>query len=183
MKFLPLAKILGLSVLGFYSLVVKIYDANAQNAGVSGAKSYFCGTNNGMPTTMALRPDGRPKPLIRWVSSLGGLSPKERCERVSQRFKDLMINKGMRIFTPGTYQGSYVVCAVEKVGDPCIPEFNLFTVRSETEAKQITKALKTIGPYVRGPIEQADPSYVYFDLKDYLDDDKQGFEKPLFEAR
>jgi Circadian oscillating protein COP23 len=147
----------------------------------TGEITFFCGTNNGMPTTIALRQDKRQKPLIRWSSSVGGVDPMQRCKLISKRFQSSVGDQGLRFFTPGTWNGHYVVCAVKNIGDPCAEDF-LFTVKSRNDARQITETLRELGSYVGGPIDQSDQVYIYFNVKQYLASDKNDeFDKPLLD--
>jgi hypothetical protein len=83
--------------------------------------TYVCGTEGGVPVTIAQTPEGD-KQLILWQStyfSQDGWPPETRCNEVSQRFQDYKDQGILNNMTTGTFNGMPVVCLSENAGGDC----------------------------------------------------------------
>lgn len=128
------------------------------------AKTYFCESDNGVWTTFAKNYNNQKIPVIRWVKTLGGYSPQERCQAVSSRFQSAYEKGILNYLTSGISGRQAVICAAGQYGGPC--NQILFTLKSSQDASSVLQKLVEIGYKARGPILQSEDaaSQIYIDM-------------------
>ena len=90
------------------------------------------------PVTIARGPIGE-IPVIYWTSTMGGLTPKERCEQVSNKF-DMLHKKGaLEYITYGYIDGQPVICTAKNSGSDC--EEELLTLSSQDNPREVLNTL------------------------------------------
>ncbi len=78
--------------------------------------SFFCGTDNGEPATIARLPQSNSTPILRtfivWrIDDFEGYPPQKRCRLVSQKFQDNQATGDLRYIVSGKANGWYLLCA------------------------------------------------------------------------
>lgn len=136
--------------------------------------NFFCGTKDGVPTTVAQTSRGD-VPVIRWVSdyfSGAGYTPQKRCLEVSERFQNFYNNGMLNYITTGVINRQPVVCVAETPGSTCSEV--LFTLEKNDDPNVVMQQLfnvrirATAAAITRGgsPVNQNQP--IYIDVNDYL---------------
>ena len=143
-------------------------------AEASGGSKFYCGTSEGVPSTMSTTKSGKQVPIIRWKSSHfsdSGYTPQRRCEIVSQRFNDLYQRGQMNHLTTGRMNGLPVICAAATNPGPCVQDGLLYTLKPGQNATQTLKNLISIRTKASGPLtETASRLYVSIaDIENALD--------------
>jgi hypothetical protein len=78
--------------------------------------TYYCGTHQGEPATIANNPRRGEVALIIWRSlRFGSWTLEKRCEAVSARFQWMNENGTLRSIVPGKINGYSVLCAVPEI--------------------------------------------------------------------
>jgi hypothetical protein len=91
--------------------------------------------------TVARRGDRVTTPMITWTSTLGGFTPEERCNIVSDRLSQAVANtpegklKNMKL-TYGRVNGSSVICYVGSTTEACNNRNMLLTLRPEDRGQE-----------------------------------------------
>jgi Circadian oscillating protein COP23 len=91
--------------------------------------------------TVARRGDRVTPPMITWTTTLGGFSPEERCNIVSDRLTHAVANtpegklKNMKL-TYGRVNGSPVICYVNSETEACSNRNMLLTLRPEDRGQE-----------------------------------------------
>ena len=134
--------------------------------------NYYCGTSDGLPTTIYQSPEGQKNPLIRWKTTLGQKwDPQTRCEEVSQRFIRFDGENTLAFLTTGTVRNMPVVCAVRQQGEICNDQYNsdrvLFTLPVGRNANEALEQLLGFA----STIENGDPRS-YYNGRTYVNVDK-----------
>jgi hypothetical protein len=168
-KFLPTTflGVAGTAVL----LALSSIGLNSPAAHASG-NSYFCGSINGVPATMARTPKGNEVAVIRFQSqhfSSSGWSPERRCEEVSKRFENLS-SKGMlrqAFLTTGRQNGQNIVCVSSSEGSPCMEGGILFTLRPNRSPEKTLRDLINVAKYQTGPLNET-TARPYYSLDEVL---------------
>ena len=128
---------------------------------------FFCGDNNGVPTTFVETQKGT-SPVIRWVSSYfsdHGYEPLTRCRQVSSKFQQFFNNGSLNYITTGTVNRQPVICVSNTKGGPCTGV--LFTLKQGEDANRVMQNLFDIRSGAAGPLEESG-SRLYFDMNNYL---------------
>jgi hypothetical protein len=136
--------------------------AKAQNS------TFYCGTWNGVPATLARTAKGESVPVIRWVSdhfSDSGYTPQTRCEMVSARFQDYNQQGILKFITTGTMNRMPVVCVAEQEGGNCAGL--LFTLKKGTNPNQTLRNLLAVRYQARGPLNETNQR-IYINMDEYL---------------
>lgn len=120
----------------------------------SQAQDYYCGTSDGLPTTM-FKSSGAEQgiPLIRWKTTLGQeWTPNVRCKSVAQRFNRFDGDNSLEFLTTGTVNNMPVVCAIFGEGQECSNRYNsdrvLFTLPVGRDPNQALDTLLGFGSVV-----------------------------------
>jgi len=163
MKNRLMSRLLVALLIGFGATVTLSQIGNTQ----AGDITMYCGKHNGVDATMVQNPE-RTYPLILWVSTLGGHTPRDRCQIISPRFQTYIIEQGMDYIMLDPASNSPVLCASRDRYSGC--EAVLFTLKSRADANRIIQQLNNLSRYVGSPISQAGSNPVYFNLKQYLRD-------------
>jgi hypothetical protein len=109
------------SIITFLCTLTNINDIRASEPTTATDTRFFCGTSNGVPTTMAFTSRGT-VPILSWVKKYypeSNEDPFTRCVRVSGIFQTYQQQGILRYITTGVKNGQYVVCAASEVGSPC----------------------------------------------------------------
>lgn len=126
---------------------------------------YACLTFNGVPTTLAIKVDGEPIPVIRWTSSIpvysAGLSPERRCKEVSARFDTLNRQGRLKWLTSGRINGDSVICSALRKGLGC--DALLFTLKPWQNANSTLRQLARLPMTKEPPHETNGRLYVSID--------------------
>lgn len=131
--------------------------------------TFFCGTSNGAPATMARTPKGE-VPLILWNSSNlsdSGDPPQKLCEEVSERFQTYHNSGMLRYITTERKNGQLVACVAQKENQPCSGV--LLTLKSDDESnpRATLQRIFRIRVASSAPISETD-TRVYISLDKYL---------------
>ncbi|NER36677.1 MAG: hypothetical protein F6J93_22285 [Oscillatoria sp. SIO1A7] len=90
-----------------------------QPAAAQSDTSFYCGTVDGKPTTLARTSRGN-IPMIHWETeyfSGSGWTPQKRCEEVSRRFQEFNEKGWLAYLTTGELNGYNVICVTEEPGE------------------------------------------------------------------
>jgi hypothetical protein len=101
--------------------------------------TFFCGTSNGVPATIAHTSSGE-VPMILWNSSDlsdSGDTPHKRCEEVSNRFQTYYKIGKLKYITTERRNGQLVVCVAQEENGPCSDE-PLFALQSDQSNPKAT---------------------------------------------
>lgn len=83
--------------------------------------SFFCGTVEGIPATMARTPNGE-MPMVIWDKNAikdQEINPQQQCEEVSRRFQTYYDNGTLNYITSGVMNGQLVACVAPEENAPC----------------------------------------------------------------
>lgn len=83
--------------------------------------SFFCGTVEGIPATMARTPNGE-MPMVIWDRNAlndPNTNPQQQCEEVSTRFQTYYDNGTLNYITSGVMNGQLVACVAPEENAPC----------------------------------------------------------------
>ena len=143
-------------------------------ADASGGAKFYCGNNEGVPSTMTTTKSGKQVPIILWKSghfSGSGYTPQRRCEIVSERFNTLHQRGQMNHLTTGRMNGLPVICAAATNPGPCVQDGLLYTLKPGQNATQTLMNLISIRTKASGPLtETASRLYVSIaDIENALD--------------
>jgi hypothetical protein len=101
-----------------------------------------------IPATVAWIPERKGHiRFIGWKSDYfnkGGWSPKERCERVTQKFQEFYNAGRLNFLTHGKHNGYGIICGLAKQGEDCNNATQLFTVRAGSNPNQVLQRLTAI---------------------------------------
>ncbi|MEC4985123.1 MAG: COP23 domain-containing protein [Oscillatoria sp. PMC 1068.18] len=117
--------------------------------------TFYCGTSNGKPTTMASTPRGN-IPVVHWVSphfTGAGYNPQTRCEEVSSRFQTYYNNGTLSYLTTGIMNGQPVVCVTSTNGGGC--SGLLFTLKRGQNASRTLQQLFEVRTGAGGPLYES----------------------------
>ena len=130
---------------------------------------FFCQTNSeGIPTTYITGPTGKLIELISWQKdAIGGFTPEERCQIISQRFQEAHEEGNLAYITHGFMNGSPVICGTSSAGGSC--DKLLLTIRPEDDPKTTIENLFQAGSFSSSPLIQSNgkPRY-YYSLSEFL---------------
>lgn len=133
--------------------------------------TFFCGTSNDTPATIARTSRGE-VPVIVWNSSNVGSSsdtPQQRCEDVSQKFQTYYSNGTLKYITTERKNGQLVACVAPKENEPCTGV--LFPLNStEGSPKDTLQRIFRIRVASAAPISET-RDRVYISLDKYLNGD------------
>ena len=131
--------------------------------------TFFCGTSNGVPATIARTPRGE-VPMILWNSSTleeSGDTPLKRCEEVSKRFQTYYNSGTLNYITTERRDGKLVACVAPKENEPCTDE-PLFALNSnDTNPRATLQRIFRIRVASATPISETG-SRLYISLDKYL---------------
>lgn len=109
--------------------------------------------------------------IIRWNrGSLGGYTPSERCQDVSNNFNRLSA-AGHAFLRSGRLNGSRVICLVANRNDSCTSSTRLFTLRPGDGAELAISRLANLGQSrAVGPLNESSASDedITIDLNEYI---------------
>jgi len=146
------------TAIAFISAIATPQPSWAQNV------TFFCGTSNGSPATIARTSTGE-VPLIIWdiINSGQGSSPQQRCEEASTNFQNYRNEGSFNYITTERRDGQLVVCFAPKENEPC--RGVLFPLNSnETNPKNALQRIFRIRVASSGPInETGDRIYISLD--------------------
>ncbi len=113
---------------------------------------FFCGTQNGIPATVAQR-SGRTHPIIQFKSeyfSSNGWTPERRCQEVSERFQRFYAQGTLKYITTGKINGMHVLCIAAAKGGDCIENGLLLTLRQGNNPNKALRQLLNLQTYGSG---------------------------------
>jgi hypothetical protein len=130
--------------------------------------TFFCGSSNGIPATVARTSRGE-VPLILWNSSTIGESsdtPEKHCEEVSTKFQTYYKNGALKYITTEKKNGQLVACVAPKENEPCSGV--LFPLNSnETDPRATLQRIFRIRVASAAPISETGPR-IYISLDKFL---------------
>jgi len=94
----------------------------AQPSNAKEKTRFVCGSDQGVPATLAISPDGKSVPVIRYVSESferAGYSAQKRCEEISARFQYYNERRELDFMTVGKINGQNVICVTRQAGGDC----------------------------------------------------------------
>ena len=94
----------------------------AQPSNAEGKPRFACGSDQGVPATLAISSDGTSVPVIRYVSNAfesAGFSAQKRCEEISARFQYYNEQREIDFMTIGKINGQNVICVTRQEGGDC----------------------------------------------------------------
>lgn len=130
--------------------------------------TFYCGTWQGVPATLARTARGESVPVIRWVSdyfSDSGYTPEKRCQMVSERFQTYNQQGILKYLTTGIMNRMPVVCVTQREGGDCAGL--LFTLKRGSSPNQTLQDLLAVRYQARGPLNETNQR-VYINMEDYL---------------
>jgi hypothetical protein len=157
--------IAGIPTNSFSSKLIEIVPVPTERAAVTPpatfttSRQFFCGISNDKPATMVRTSRGN-IPLILWSDAdlASGLSPQQRCEKISARFENLNQSGHLKFITTGTVNGIPVLCAVPDRNSYCSENNILTSFQSETEANEFARELYQLNASPSEPPSNARPS-------------------------
>lgn len=138
------------------------------------ATTFFCGTLDGTPTTVARTSRGD-VPIIRWLSTYftdAGYTPEMRCMEVSQRFQTYYQSGSLNYITTGIVNDRPVVCVAQSPGSGC--KGVLFTLENSDDPDFVLHQLFNVRvrasaqPITRGENPQPEQNQLYINFNNYL---------------
>lgn len=129
---------------------------------------FFCGSKQGIPTTIARTERGN-IPVIYWITEdlPGNLTPQSRCEQVSNKLQAAQDHQRLKYLSSGILNGQPVICTSDKPNGNCIDI--LFTLLTGSDPKHIINYLDLRGLANGRAIEQGnDEQTIYIDFSEYL---------------
>ncbi|MFB2893411.1 COP23 domain-containing protein [Aerosakkonemataceae cyanobacterium BLCC-F50] len=146
------------TAIAFVSAIATPQPSLAQNV------TFFCGTSNGAPATIARTSTGE-VPLIIWdiTNSGQGSSPQQRCEEVATNFQNSRSQGNLNYITTERKDGQLVVCFAAQENAPCSGV--LFPLNStETNPRNALQRIFRIRVVSSKPInETGDRVYISLD--------------------
>ncbi len=94
----------------------------AQPSHAESKPRFACASDQGVPATVAILPDGTQATIIRYVSGAfkdAGFSDQKRCEEVSARFQYYNDKNEIDFMTVGRINGQNVICVTRQDGGDC----------------------------------------------------------------
>lgn len=132
----------GVRVFSIATLTTFATTATLNQPSYAESPTFDCGKSNGVPTTFVHTQDGKKLPVIRWVSKyFTGLTPQQRCLRVSRRFQRSYDNGTLKYIKTGMYNRQPVVCAVAEKNAACTDTTLLFTLKPGSDPNAIVRQL------------------------------------------
>ncbi len=156
-----------ISVLGSFSVLSLTANGNV-TAQTPSNNLFFCKTNSeGIPTTYITGPTGKFIELISWQKdAIGGFSPEERCQIVSERLQEAHEEGNLAYITHGFMNGSPVICGTSSNGGSC--DKLLLTIRPEDDPKTTIENLFQAGSFSSSPLIQNNgKSRYYYSLSEF----------------
>ena len=112
------------------------------NTGISGggtSKKFFCGSSDGIPTTMVQSPQEN-YALIRWTSDLVSTwTPEQRCQEVTKRLQYYYKIGKLKYITTGIMKDFPIICVTDRKGGVC--SGLLFTLKRGTNPNEVLKGM------------------------------------------
>lgn len=133
----------------------------------AGNSKFFCGSWEGVPTTLASTKKGS-VPVIRWVSdafSGSGFDPQTRCEIVSQKFQESHEAGTLKYLTTGRKNGQNIVCVAKEEKGACSGQ--LFTLKPGSNPGQTLQQLMDVRDRAGGPLNES-TARVYIGMDEFL---------------
>jgi S1-C subfamily serine protease len=110
------------------------------NVSLTSGKKYACADRQGIATTVVKTARGT-IPIIEWRSDYDGLTARERCIQVSQRFQKFSDENKLKYLITGTINQQQAICAgVDRQGS-CNSNNLLFTLPEAKNAEEIARKL------------------------------------------
>jgi hypothetical protein len=134
----------------------------------SAARGFVCGAAGGVPSTNAVKADGKQVPVIRWTSNVfdsAGWSQERRCQEVSNRFNQYLKEGRLTYITTGRINGLPVICTAASRGGAC--DGLLYTLKPGQDATSTLQNLLEIRVKARGPLNETN-SRLYVSLDELL---------------
>ena len=139
--------------------------------------TFFCGqmfdraANENIPATTVWVPERKAHVhLIAWKSDyFYKWNRQERCDTVSQKFRDFYKQGRLNYLTYGEVNNSQVICAVANQGERCDSENMLFTVKPQDYPNIVLERLMGIlVSNASPPLYQSTGKQVYVSVSDFF---------------
>jgi Circadian oscillating protein COP23 len=136
--------------------VVSVNSLFAPSSQAGSATSFVCDKSEGELATVAKTKTGD-VPIVIWSSTaFEGFTPQVRCKQVSARFQSLYSSGQLKYITAGTLNQRPVVCATKKISSVCTNQNLLYTLKPNSDPKQVIERLKAIRNQARTrPVEES----------------------------
>ena len=134
----------------------------------SSSEDFYCELRRGIPTTMVRTESGN-KPIIYWVltSYNEGLTPKDRCQQVSQKLQAAQDNHRLSHLSHGIMNGKQVICVSDRRGGDCVDI--LFELKPGSDPKKVLMQLLDLRGIANGKaIEQGNDKRIYINFREYV---------------
>ncbi|MCT7963404.1 COP23 domain-containing protein [Laspinema sp. D1] len=129
--------------------------------------SFFCGTVEGIPATMARTPNGE-MPMVIWDKNAikdPNTNPQQQCIEVSTRFQTYYDNGTLNYITSGIMNGQLVACVAPGENEPC--SGILFPLSGGSNPRGMLQRMFRIRVASAGPIAET-TDRLYISLDKYL---------------
>ncbi len=134
--------------LGLFSQILSVIaltlSSSATMTQISYAQSnkFFCGTSDGVPATFVHTSRGD-IPMIHWVDTYfqAHLTPRQRCEQISERFQQFYNKNTLNFLKTGIYNRQNVLCVASYQDGPCLPQGILVTLKPDANPEDTLQRL------------------------------------------
>jgi hypothetical protein len=128
---------------------------------------FGCGYEAGIWTTFVTRGRSTPVRLIQWRTEIGGYTPKERCELISERLNQVVEDNGGKLYgirmKTGYMQGYPVICYITNRTSPfCDAKNHLMNLPKGSNPELELRRLFSLAdaPYASGtPVQNSAQDY------------------------
>jgi Circadian oscillating protein COP23 len=141
---MKLARTLTLGILHLSTVIVAGWSMTASQAAV--AANFACDRYEGRLATVIKTKKGS-IPIVVWDStafSNSGYSPENRCQLVTQRFKNFHSSGQLKYLTAGQLKNQPVICATFQLSQKCTARNLLFTLKPGSSPYNILQKLNDI---------------------------------------
>ena len=133
---------------------------------------FYCGrTNDIYPATMLAVRGNEPRTIVVWRNKFGKMSPQQRCEITSRRFKAAFVDRAdLAFLIPGIDRqtGHGLICAVKSGENQCDSKQMLFALSNQQDAQEIVRGLYDSIRRTGNPIYQSSSSES-IDIKELIE--------------
>jgi hypothetical protein len=120
------------------SAAVQVFEVSAQSKDIT---TFKCLNKNGSYSTIIRRGGNETPPMLVYNKVIANLSPKQRCEVISQRFTKAVAENGNKLrdlqLTHGILNNSPVICYINDSFKPCSDRSLLLTLQPKDRGREI----------------------------------------------
>ena len=128
-------------ILGVIALTLSYGATNTQISYAQSTK-FFCGTSDGVPATFVHTSRGD-IPMIHWVDTYfqAHLTPRDRCEQISDRFQQFYNKNTLNFLRTGIYNRQNVLCVASYQDGNCLSNGILVTLKPDANPQDTLQRL------------------------------------------